>query len=445
VGALLLLTSVVMLGWVLKITPAVRVQPHYAPMVFNTAFCFALAGTALLLPYTKAASRATNVLGVALVLLSGLALAPRTSGIDLRVDWVSLHAWLRNSSSTLSRTGDADASAFLVAGLALIFSARRRYRWMEIALHILTFAVGAIGVLGLVGYLINAQLLFPGYWFSGVTIHTAVGLVVLAAGLHSYRQRFERSYAASELVNEQRNIVKWYGTSADSEDRKRAEEASRQAAEELQALSRQLVELQESERKALARELHDRLGETLTGLSINLAMLKESVQGDARATTRLEDSAALLKSTAAIIENMVAELRPPMLDDQGLAAAIEWHAKQFTRRVGVAVSLRAAPLGERIAPEVETALFRIAQEALNNVAKHARAEHVAITLWRSQSELMMSIADDGIGLPRSAQAPERPGLGLVTMRERAQAVGGAFKVEPLPDGAGTRLTVRIAL
>ncbi|HYR33073.1 MAG TPA: PAS domain-containing protein [Burkholderiales bacterium] len=253
------------------------------------------------------------------------------------------------------------------------------------------------------------------------------------------------------LRDEQGRIVKWYGTSTEIEDRKRAEERLRQAAEELQALSRRLVALQEAERRALARELHDRLGETLTALSINLAMLKGSVQGDARATTRIEDSAALLKSTAAGIENIVAELRPPMLDDHGLAAAIDWYARQFSRRVGVAVSVQAGQPDERLAPDVEMALFRIAQEALTNVAKHARAAHVTITLRRSAAEFVMSIADDGIGLPKSAQAPERqhPGLGLVTMRERAQAVGGAFMVEPLPKevdaGAGTRLTVRIAL
>jgi PAS domain S-box-containing protein len=249
------------------------------------------------------------------------------------------------------------------------------------------------------------------------------------------------------LRDEQGKIVKWYGASIEIEDRKRAEQRSRQAAEELQALSRRLVELQESERKALARELHDRLGETLTALSINLAMLKQAVQGDPRATARVEDSAALVKSTAAGMENIVAELRPPMLDDHGFAAAIGWYAKQFTRRTGVAVSVQAAEHAPRRAPEVEMALFRIAQEALTNVAKHARAEHVAITLCGSPSEFVMSIADDGIGLPRCAQAPERPtlGLGLVTMRERAQAVGGAFKVEALPDGSGTRLTVRITL
>jgi PAS domain S-box-containing protein len=249
------------------------------------------------------------------------------------------------------------------------------------------------------------------------------------------------------LRDEQGKIVKWYGASIEIEDRKRAEQRSRQAAEELQALSRRLVELQESERKALARELHDRLGETLTALSINLAMLKESVQGDARATARVEDSAALVKSTAAGMENIVAELRPPMLDDHGFAAAIGWYAKQFTRRTGVAVSVQASEPDERLAPEVEMALFRVVQEALTNVAKHARAEHVALTLRRSASEFVMSIVDDGVGLTKSAQAlePQNPALGLVTMRERAQAVGGAFKVESLPDGVGTRLTVRVPL
>jgi two-component system sensor histidine kinase UhpB len=117
----------------------------------------------------------------------------------------------------------------------------------------------------------------------------------------------------------------------------------------------------------------------------------------------------------------------------------------------VAVAVQAAEAGERLAPQVEMALFRIAQEALNNVAKHARAEHVTITLLRAPSEFVMSIADDGIGLPGSMQAAQEPhaGLGLVTMRERAQAVGGSFKVEPLPGAAkacgGTRLTVRVAL
>jgi PAS domain S-box-containing protein len=243
------------------------------------------------------------------------------------------------------------------------------------------------------------------------------------------------------LRDEQGRIVRWYGSSTDIEDWKRAQDAARHAAGELQALSRRLVELQEAERRSLARELHDRLGATLTALSVNLAILRERSRGDAVATARIDDSAALVKSTAAAYENIVSDLRPPMLDQHGLAAALEWYGRQFGRRVGVAVSVQSAA-GGRVAPEVETALFRIAQEALTNVAKHADAEHVAITLCRTNREFLMAIADDGVGFRPGAPAPER-GLGLVTMRERAQAVGGAFSIEPLPDGTGTRLTVRV--
>ena len=243
------------------------------------------------------------------------------------------------------------------------------------------------------------------------------------------------------LRDAQGDIVKWYGASTDIEDRKRAEQASRDAAAELQALSRRLVELQESERRALARELHDRLGETLTALSINLGMLNRRGDSAGRAA-RVKDSLALVKAAAAAIENIAGDLRPPMLDDHGLAAALEWYGKQFSQRVGVAVSVQ-AERDTRLAPEVETALFRIAQEALNNVAKHARARNVAITLWRAASDVVMSIADDGIGLA-ATRPGERSGLGLVTMRERAQAIGGRFVVEPVSEG-GTRLTVKVPL
>ena len=212
----------------------------------------------------------------------------------------------------------------------------------------------------------------------------------------------------------------------------------------VQALSRRLVELQESERRALARELHDRLGETLTALSIDLGMLKSSHADSAQMAARVRDSLALVKSTAAAIENIAGELRPPMLDDHGLPSALGWYGKQFSQRVGVAVSVQAADADERLAPEVETALFRIAQEALNNVAKHARARNVAVTLWRSARELVMSIADDGVGFAGAAPTPQRSGLGLVTMRERAQAIGGRFVIEPLREG-GTRLTVKMPL
>lgn len=255
------------------------------------------------------------------------------------------------------------------------------------------------------------------------------------------------------LRNERGEILRWYGILVDIEARKSAQEALhrservlRESAQHLRHLSRRLLGVQEEERRHLSRELHDRLGETLTALSINLSVLKKSVPGDAGATARIEDSVGLVNCTAEAIDNIVAELRPPMLDDLGLAAALDWYGKQFSARSGIAVAVQADGPIAGLAPDVGIALFRVAQEALNNVAKHARARHVAIALRLPRPDLVMSISDDGIGLPGAGLRSARriAGLGLVTMRERAQAVGGRFEIERLR-GRGTRLTVTVPL
>jgi PAS domain S-box-containing protein len=237
-----------------------------------------------------------------------------------------------------------------------------------------------------------------------------------------------------------------YGTNVDITERKQAENALRDSGVQLQALSRRLVELQESERKELARELHDRVGQSLTALKINIDLLQPALasQGNAEVLARVADSAALLESTMDTIENVMSELRPPMLDDHGLAAALDWHARNFSRRTGIAVTVRANETAGRPALQVEIALFRIAQEALNNVAKHARARRVEIALDHANGECVMSVEDDGIGfddVEGTSQKP-KPGLGMVTMRERAQAVGGSFDVRAL-SVRGTHLTVRV--
>jgi signal transduction histidine kinase len=225
-----------------------------------------------------------------------------------------------------------------------------------------------------------------------------------------------------------------------------SEHRFRQLAENLQALSRRLVELQESERRQLSRELHDRVGQNLTALKINLDILQTALasHGNDEVRARVDDSAALLESTMDTIENVMSELRPPMLDDHGLAAALDWHARNFSKRTGIAVAVRGIEPAVRPALQVEIALFRIAQEALNNVAKHARAHRVEIALDQANGECAMFVEDDGIGFDGEEDASDKAkrGLGMVTMRERAQAVGGSFEVQAL-SGRGTQLTVRI--
>jgi PAS domain S-box-containing protein len=247
------------------------------------------------------------------------------------------------------------------------------------------------------------------------------------------------------LRDEHGNIVKWYGTSTDIEDRKRAENALQSAASQLGALSRRLVELQESERKELARELHDRVGQSLTALSINLSIVVAALapQTNEELRVRLADSQALIESTVSAIRDVTSELRPPMLDDMGLVQALEWHARTVSARTGVSVTVRGTESSERLTPETEIALFRIAQEALNNIVKHARASRVEIAIGQSGSEHILSIQDNGVGFEAAQERRSRNrGLGMITMRERSQAVGGRFKVQSIK-GSGTRLTVQV--
>jgi two-component system sensor histidine kinase UhpB len=237
-----------------------------------------------------------------------------------------------------------------------------------------------------------------------------------------------------------------FGTAQDITERKQAENAFRDSSVQLRALSRRLVELQESERRELSRELHDRVGQNLTALKINIDMLQPALasQSNEEVLERVADSSALLESTMDAIENVVSELRPPMLDDHGLAAALDWHARKFSRRTGIAVAVHADEPAEQPAPQVQIALFRIAQEALNNIAKHAGARHAEIALDQEDGDCVMSVQDDGIGFDVGENASEKSktGIGMVTMRERSQAVGGRFEVQALPE-RGTRLTVRV--
>src|SRR6266436_1844555 len=246
------------------------------------------------------------------------------------------------------------------------------------------------------------------------------------------------------LRDEQGNIVKWYGTSTDITERKNSENALRDSGAQLQALTRRLVELQESERKDFARQLHDRIGPTLTSLSINLKLIKDALPPALRQALAhtLADSRTQVREATMAMRDVMGNLRPHSLDDHGLLAALHWYANEFTRRAGIAVSVHGSQGSERAGPEVELALFRTAQEALNNVAKHAHATSVVISFGSAGSKWRMSVVDDGVGLrPHEASQPST-GLGLVTMRERAQAIGGRFNVEGLPQG-GTRITVQV--
>ena len=224
-----------------------------------------------------------------------------------------------------------------------------------------------------------------------------------------------------------------------------AQQELRRYADELRAVSRRLVEVQEAERRALANELHDLVGQKLTALNINLNILKGESPPSSMATrvgSRLEDSLKLVEETAETIRGVMTELRPPVLDDYGVGPALRWYARQFIHHTRVATTVVEHGPGRRLPRVTEEVLFRIAQEALANLAKYAQAQKVTISLDTSSQATRLTIADDGIGFDPSARPPPSGdhGWGLTVMRERAAAVGAELTIESAI-GQGTRIIV----
>jgi signal transduction histidine kinase len=233
----------------------------------------------------------------------------------------------------------------------------------------------------------------------------------------------------------------------DITERTRAEEALQEYAERLRALTGQLAEVREAERQQLARELHDQVGQNLTALGINLNIVRSQMPEDASAParSRLDDSLSLVEQTAERIRDVMANLRPPVLDDYGLVAALHWYGEQFAGRTDIAVSVEGEEPVPRLAARVENAMFRIAQEALTNVAKHAQATRVRVNVDADTETVRLVVADNGVGFDptHAAERTAGAGWGLLTMTERADAVGGRFRVESAP-GQGTRVFVVLA-
>jgi signal transduction histidine kinase len=204
---------------------------------------------------------------------------------------------------------------------------------------------------------------------------------------------------------------------------------------------RRVVEAQEAERKRLARELHDETGQALTSILLGLKPLETAVGSD-EARAAVESVRELVVSTLQNVRRLAVELRPAALDDFGLMPALERLAMTFSEHSGTAVDL-AAKLGEeRLLPEVETTIYRIVQEALTNVAKHAEARRVSITLTRTAATVVAVVEDDGRGFDPAVVRPE--GLGLVGVRERVALVGGRVTIEASP-GSGTTLVAEVPL
>src|ERR1041384_4806853 len=220
-------------------------------------------------------------------------------------------------------------------------------------------------------------------------------------------------------------------------ERKRAERQLRESHEQLRALSAYLQTVREEERTRIAREVHDELGQALPGWKLDLSRLASQRP---RPQT-IKSLVARVNSTIQTVRRIATELRPGILDDLGLVAAIEWQANEFQARTGVECKVHAGLHEPLLKPQVTTAFFRIFQETLTNVIRHAKATRVAVDLRKQAGQLVLKVRDNGRGIS-AAEISSTHSIGLAGMRERAALVGGEVNIRGIR-GKGTAVTVRI--
>ncbi|MBN9660850.1 MAG: ATP-binding protein [Acidobacteria bacterium] len=224
----------------------------------------------------------------------------------------------------------------------------------------------------------------------------------------------------------------------EQEARLRYEEAEI-ARREMQNLSTRLVSAQEEERRNLSRELHDEIGQTMSAMLVELGRLETSPDPEARGE-RLKSVRSLAESSVGMVRNMALLLRPSMLDDLGLVAALRWQAREVSRRSGLKVKMVADEIVEDLPDSHRTCVYRVVQEALNNCTRHAQASQVRVVVRRDHHSLSVTVQDDGVGFdPRREK-----GMGLLGMEERVEQLGGSFSIDSAP-GQGAVLSILLPL
>jgi len=226
----------------------------------------------------------------------------------------------------------------------------------------------------------------------------------------------------------------------DITERKRDERAMAESREQLSRLSASLQTVREEEKARIARELHDELGQALTGLKMDVADILTRLKPEqTHAIARAGAMKSLIETTVASVRRIATDLRPLMLDDLGLVPTIEWLGHDFSQRTGIHVGLQIPESDLHAEPNLATAIFRVLQESLTNVARHAGASRVDVTLSWTDADIQLRVRDNGKGMGVETVGGVRT-LGLLGMRERARMLGGELIVDSLP-GAGTAITL----
>lgn len=364
--------------------------------------------------------------------------------------WQPELVWLHILSDSLI------ALAYYSIPITLVYFVRQRqdlpFNWIFLLFGTFIVACGTTHLMEI------WTLWHPTYWLSGfikamtamASVYTALELVPLvpkALALpspaqlevtnrelqHQVRER-QRAESALQSTNEELETRVKNRTSelAVANEELKTEIAERkQAKERLQTLSGKLIEAQEIERRHLARELHDEIGQALTAVKINLQTLQHSPDKNKIASS-VQDSISIVEVALQQVRSLSLDLRPSLLDDLGLVAALRWYVDRQSQRGKITGELIVEPLEIKLLPNLETTCFRIVQEALTNIVRHAKAQKVTVELRQQETQLQLIIRDDGIGFDVQAarkRATQGGSLGLLGMEERVLLVGGQINIK----------------
>lgn len=253
--------------------------------------------------------------------------------------------------------------------------------------------------------------------------------------------RIEGDYMV--IYDERGRIAGHFGIQRNVTDKHLVSEQIQASREQLRALASHIEQAREEERTSIAREIHDELGQALTGLKLDMAWMTHRLPPHHELTTQCASIIHRIDQTLSAVRRIATELRPSILNELGFAAALEWQGQEFATRTGIEVVMELAVDGAAISNDLGSSAFRILQESLTNIVRHAHATRVTIRLAQSPELLTLEVSDNGIGVtPQRLESTTS--WGLVGMRERARACGGEFSLAARPDG-GTVVALRVPL
>jgi len=280
---------------------------------------------------------------------------------------------------------------------------------------------------------IKAELMRAGHWEGDIVKTAKDGRRVVVAGRWAL-QWGKRDQPPRILV-----------VNSDITERKRSEELLILQTEQMRALAIRLQWVREEDRKTVARDLHDQIGQILTAIKMDMAWIGRHLpQSEAEVLARLKESIHLIDDGVKAVRVICSGLRPGVLDDLGLAAAIEWQAGEFASRHGIPCEVSVPPIGLLLDGDRATATFRIFQECMTNVIRHSEAKQVRVVLRQEDENIVLLVEDDGIGFREPDFSNTLGSLGLLGMKERAQFCGGDVLISSSP-GHGTTVTVRVPM